>query len=147
MSVRFEHAEVVRTTPAKAFAMIDDLPLTAKWLPPCVSLEKVGTGPNAVGDKLKYVFRQGGVKTMDGEILARVPGERLHARYFDSQFDVSVDLRISAAPEGTLTTHIIEITPKSFIGKLMKPLIRLGLKKQTLDAATNLRKLLESPPV
>ena len=80
---------------------------------------------------------------MEGEILARVPGERLHARYFDSQFEVSVDLRISPAPEGALTTHIIEITPKSFMGKLMKPLIRLGLKKQTLDAATNLRKLLE----
>ena len=147
MSVRFEHQEVVRTTPAKAFAAIDDLPLTAKWLPPCVSLEKVGSGSNAVGDKLKYVFRQGGVKTMDGEILARVPGERLHSRYFDSQFEVSVDLRVSAAPDGALTTHIIEITPKSFIGKLMKPLIRLGLKKQTLDAATNLRKLLETPLV
>ena len=147
MSVRFEHQEVVRTTPAKAFAVIDDLPLTAKWLPPCVSLEKVGTGPNAVGDKLKYVFRQGGVKTMEGEILARVPGERLHARYFDSQFEVSVDLRISPAPDGALTTHIIEITPKSFMGKLMKPLIRLGLKKQTLDAATNLRKLLEGSSV
>ena len=111
-----------------------------------MSLEKIGTGPNAVGDKLKYVFRQGGVKTMEGEILARVPGERLHARYFDSQFEVSVDLRISAVPEGALTTHMIEITPKSIVGKLMQPLIRLGLKKQTQDAASNLRKLLESSP-
>jgi hypothetical protein len=41
-------------------------------------------------------------------------------------------------------THIIEITPKTFLGRLMSPLIRLGLRKQTRDAATNLKTLLES---
>ena len=70
MPIRYEHAETVRTTPERAFAAIDDLPLTAKWLPPCVSLEKLGDGPNAVGDKLRYVFKQGGrQQEMTGEIL------------------------------------------------------------------------------
>jgi hypothetical protein len=32
---------------------------------------------------------------------------------------VSVDLRVAAAPEGALTTHSIEITPKKFLAKLM----------------------------
>jgi len=145
MSVRYEHQEIVRTTPELAFAAIDNLSLTSKWLPPCVSLKKVGSGPNAPGDKLKYVFKQGGKQsTMDGEILARVPGQRLHCQYFDSSFEVSVDLRVAAADGGTATTHIIEITPKSAVGKLMQPLIRLGLGKQTRDAAANLKKLLES---
>jgi uncharacterized protein YndB with AHSA1/START domain len=145
MSLSYEHAETVRTSPDRVFAAIDDLPLTAKWLPPCVSLEKVGSGPNAPGDKLRYVYKQGG-KTgeMAGEILDRTPGKRLHCKYFDSTFDVSVDLRIDAAAEGALTTHLIEITPKSFLAKLMSPLIRLGLGKQTREAATNLKKLLES---
>jgi hypothetical protein len=143
--IRYQHTETVRTTPARAFAAIDDLPLTAKWLPPCVSLEKVGSGPNAPGDKLRYVYKQGGRQSeMAGEIVARTPGERLHCKYYDSMFEVSVDLRVAAAPEGTLTTHIIEITPKRFLGKLMSPLIRLGLGKQTRDAAANLKKLLES---
>ncbi len=53
-------------------------------------------------------------------------------------FDVSVDMHVAAAPEGTLTTHIIEITPKKLIAKLMSPLIRLGLGKQTREAAANL---------
>jgi hypothetical protein len=145
MAMRYEHAEAVHTSPIRAFAVIDDLPLTAKWLPPCVSLEKVGSGPNAPGDKLRYVYKQGG-KTgeMNGEIVARAPGERLHCKYFDSMFDVSVDLRIAPNSEGALTTHIIEITPKSFLGKLMSPLIRLGLGKQTREAAANLKKLLVS---
>lgn len=145
MPIRFEHHESVRTSPGHAFDVIDNLPLTAKWLPPCVSLEKVGTGPNAVGDTLRYVYKQGGtVSEMTGRIVARTPAAQLHCVYTDSAFDVSVDLRVAAEPGGTLTTHIIEISPKTFMGRLMSPLIRMGLKKQTIDAATNLRTLLES---
>ena len=145
MPVRYEHVEIVRTSPDRAFAAIDDLPLTSNWLPPWVSLEKVGSGPNAPGDRLRYVYTQGG-KTgeMSGEIIARTPGQRLHCKYFDSMFDVSVDLRVAASSEGALTEHIIEITPKCFSAKLMSPLIRLGLGKQTREAAANLKKLLES---
>jgi hypothetical protein len=147
MPIRYEHTETVRTTAERAFAAIDDLPLTAKWLPPCVSLEKVGPGPNAPGDKLRYVYRQGGRQgEMAGEILARTPGKRLHCKYFDKMFDVSVDLQVAVAPDGTVTTHLIEITPKTLMGKLMSPLIRLGLGKQTREAAANLKKLLESTP-
>ena len=147
MPIRYQHTEIVRTTPERAFAAIDDLPLTAKWLPPCVSLEKIGSGPNAPGDKLRYVFRHGrNPAEMAGEIIARTPGERLHCKYTDSTFEVSVDLRVAAAPEGALTTHIIEITPKRFLFKLMSPLIRLGLGKQTREAAANLKKLLEAEP-
>jgi hypothetical protein len=64
--------------------------------------------------------------------------------YHDSMFDVSVDLRVAPAPDGSLTTHIIEITPKTFMAKLMSPLIRMGLGKQTRTAAGNLKKLLET---
>lgn len=146
MPIRYEHVEIIHATPERAFAAIDNLPLTAKWLPPCVSLEKVGSGPNAVGDKLRYVFKQGGRQSeMAGEILVRAPGERLKCKYVDSAFEVVVDLHVAAAPDGARTTHIIEITPKTFMGKLMSPLIRLGLSKQTRDAAANLKKLLESP--
>jgi hypothetical protein len=146
MPIRYEHAESIHTTPERAFAAIDDLPLTAKWLPPCVSLEKIGAGPNVPGDKLRYVHKQGGRQgEMDGEIIARTPGERLHCKYYDTMFEVSVDLRVASAPDGTLTTHIIEITPKTWMGTLMWPLIRLGLGKQTRTAAGNLKKLLEAP--
>jgi hypothetical protein len=145
MPIRYEHVETIRTTPERAFAAIDDLPLTAKWLPPCVSLEKVGSGPNAPGDKLRYVYKEGRrEREMAGEIIARTPGERLHCKYFDSMFVVSVDLRVAAVAEGALTTHIIEITPKKFVAKLLSPLIRLGLGRQTRQAAANLKKLLES---
>ncbi|MBS0263093.1 MAG: SRPBCC family protein [Planctomycetes bacterium] len=145
MPIRYELTESIRTSPERAFALIDDLSATQRWLPPCVSLEKIGSGPNAVGDQLHYVFQQGGrQQEMSGEILARVPNERLYCKYVDSQFEVEVDLRVAPGPDGTLSTHIIQITPKSWLGKLFSPLIRLGLKKQTHEAAANLKKLLET---
>jgi len=95
MPIRCEHFEIVQTTPARAFELIDDLPRTAEWLPPCVSLKKVGEGPNATGDTLEYVYRQGGKNgRMNGRIAERVPGEKLHCIYDDSMFSVSVDMRV-----------------------------------------------------
>ena len=146
MAIRCELAEDVAAPPARAFAAIDDLPLTAKWLPPCVQLEKVLPGPNAVGDQLKYTFKQGGkTSVMDGEILARTPGERVYCRYWDRAFEVLVDLRVAAAAGGSRLTHVIEIVPKTFLCKLFSPLIRLGLPKQTKEAMANLKKMLEAP--
>lgn len=145
MAIEYVHREPVSATPDAAFALIDDLPRTAEWLPPCVSLTKVGSGPNAVGDTLRYVFTQGGKQSeMSGRIVAREPGRRLHYVYTDAMFDVSVDLGIERTGDGTVTTHAVAITPKTFFGKLMSPLIRLGLRKQTTEAATNLRRILEA---
>lgn len=145
MPIRHEHTEPVRATPERAFALIDDLPRTAEWLPPCVSLENLSPGPNAPGGKLRYVYKQGGRQAeMAGEILARVPGERLVCRYADAAFEVTVDLRVAPTREGCVTTHVIEIAPKTFFGRLLSPLIRLGLRKQTREAAANLRRLLEA---
>ena len=144
MPLQFTHEEIIRVTPEQVFAVIDELPVTAKWLPPCVSLEKVGDGPNKPGDKLRYVYTQGGREAeMAGVILERIPNERLHCKYSDSTFDVSVDLRVTPCPEGSTTIHAIEIRPKTFMGRLMKPLIGMGLRKQTRDAAKNLKELLE----
>ncbi|MGE3956844.1 MAG: SRPBCC family protein [Vicinamibacterales bacterium] len=146
MSIRFEHQEPIAALPDRVFEAIDDLPRTAQWLPPCVSLEKVGTGPNAVGDALRYVYEQGGRRNeMSGSIVARTPGARLHCVYADRAFEVSVDLRVAPGPGGSVTTHIIEMTPKTFAGRLMAPLIRMGLRKQTREAAANLKGLLENP--
>lgn len=146
MPIRCEHEEFVRTSPERAFAAIDDLPLTAQWLPPCVSLTKIGDGPNNPGDTLEYVYRQGRqTGRMTGRIVDRISGERLHCIYEDSMFAVSVDLRVAPAPEGTKMTHIIEMTPKKLIAKLFTPLVKLGIRKQTTDAAVNLKKLLENP--
>ena len=44
--------------------------------------------------------RVAGESEMEGEIIARVPGERLLCKYSDSSCEVSVDLRVAAARAG-----------------------------------------------
>ncbi len=150
MPVRCHHTEVIETDPSTVFRMIDDLPATAKWLPPCVSLDNLShpsPEKNAVGDRLRYVYRQGRrTGEMDGQIVARVEGRQIHCLYADKMFEVSVDLQVAPGSVAGTTdsTHIIQITPKSFFGRLMSPLVRIGVGKQTRTASANLKKLLES---
>src|SRR5271167_4913415 len=96
MPIRCEHSVDVDASPERAFGSLDDLSQTPKWLGPCTALEKLSPGPNAVGDKLKYSYKQGGrAGTMDGEIVNRTPNEKLVCHYFDTMMDVVVDLRVS----------------------------------------------------
>ena len=144
MAIHYEHSVEVNSSPEQAFAVIDDLARTPEWLCACVSLEKLSPGPNNVGDKLKYTFKQGGrIGVMDGEITARIPAEKLTYRFDDKMFQVVIDFNILRTSVGAKMTHVITITPKTCIGKLMSPLIRLGVPKQTKDAMHALKAILD----
>jgi hypothetical protein len=80
---------------------------------------------------------------MDGEILARVPNEKLVCKYFDKMMEVVVDFTITALPHGARLHHVITITPKTLMAKLMTPLIRSSLPKQTHSAMANLQQMLD----
>ena len=145
MAIHFEHSLRVPADPGKTFAMLDDVKRTPEWLSRCTSIEKVSAGPNAVGTKLKYSFKQGrrdGV--MDGEIAARTPGEHIAFHYLDKMFDVTIDFRLSKADTGTQLTQAIDIAPRSLVGRLLSPLIRRVLPKQTVADLEKLRELLKN---
>lgn len=145
MSIHYEYSVEVNSSPAQAFAVLDDLARTPEWLSVCVSLEKLIPGPNQVGDKLKYTFKLGNrPAVMDGEITARFPGEKLTYQFNDKMFQVVIDFNILPASVGAKMTHGITITSKTFAAKLMTPLIRLGVPKQTKDAMHALKAILDS---
>ena len=143
--MRCEHRVEVGCSPEKAFALLDDLPQTPKWLAPCTAIEKVVPGPNRVGDQLKYSYLQGGrAGTMQGEILARNPTSKLTCRYFDKMFEIVVDFNVAKSPGGASLTHVITITPKTWISRLMSPLVAMALPKQTREAMASLKTILDS---
>jgi carbon monoxide dehydrogenase subunit G len=145
MSIRFEHSIDVACPQERAFALLDDVSSTPKWLARCTGIEKLTPGANAVGTKLRYAYKDSGrAGTMDGEVTARAPGERLTFRYDDAMMGVIIDFRMEAAGSGTRLTHAIDITPKTFVAKLFSPIIRRQLPKQTVDAMAALRRLLEA---
>lgn len=93
MSIHFEHAIEVACPPANAFAVLDDVSQTPKWLARCTGIEKLSPGENAVGTKLRYSFREGGrTGVMDGETIERKQNERLKFRYDDKMMGVTVDI-------------------------------------------------------
>ena len=147
MPIHFEHAIEVARGPERAFAVLDDLSRTPRWLARCTGIEKLTPGANAVGTKLRYAYQEGGRKgVMDGEITARIPNERLSFRYVDKMMEVSVDFRMSARDGGVRLVHAIDITPRTFFMKLFSPLIRRQLPRQTVTAMEKLRALLEADP-
>jgi hypothetical protein len=140
-----EHSVNVKASPEGAFALLDDLSQTPKWLGPCTAIEKLSPGPNEVGDKLRYSYKQGGrAGTMDGEILTRTPNRKLIVRYFDMMMEVLIDFDVCPTSSGSRLTHVITITPRSFMAKLMSPFIRLALPKQTRQAMEKLKGMLDA---
>jgi uncharacterized protein YndB with AHSA1/START domain len=148
MAITFEHTIDVGRPPERTFAVLDDFALLPKWLARCTNLERVGaSGPNAVGQKLKYAYKDAGrTGVMDGEIAARVPNERLMLKFTDTMMHVTVDFRVAKGASGTRLTHSVEITPQTFFGKVLSPLIRKQLPKQTITAMETLKALLEGGP-
>jgi len=144
MAIHFSHTIDVGHEPKRVFALLDDLSQTPKWLERCTGIEKLSPGPNAVGTKLRYAYREGGrTGTMDGEIVARIDDERLTFRYNDKMMDVAVDFHVTGAAAGARLTHTIDITPKGVLAKVFSPFIRRGLPRQTISAMEKLRALLD----
>lgn len=144
MAIAFEHAIDLPQTPHQVFALLDDYSKVPLWLKRCEGVAKQGTGPTKVGDKLRYAYCEGGRhRLMDGVVTAFEDDRLLSYKYFDKMMMVTIDFRMAPGEGGgTHLVHHIEITPHNFMAKLMSPLIRMKLPKQTTDAMESLRRLL-----
>ncbi|HEV8244470.1 MAG TPA: hypothetical protein VGP93_01750, partial [Polyangiaceae bacterium] len=122
-----------------------DLSQTPQWLVRCTGVEKLTPGPNAVGTRLRYGYREGARRgTLEGEITARTPNERLSFLYSHTMIEIAIDFRVTGTAEGTRVLHAIDVLPKTFIAKLFAPMIRRQLPTQTMAAMESLRGLVES---
>ena len=141
---RFAHTLSVSAPPATIFAIVDDFTQTPLWLSRCTGIDKVDDGPNDVGTQLRYHYFDGRRRgTMDGEVIARERDRHFAMRFTDRLMDVTVDFVSASDGVGTTLTHTIVIATKG-VGKLLTPVVRRDLPKQTLDAMTRLKAMAES---
>ena len=130
--------------PVQVFAFIDDLSKAPLWLESCIALHQTNDTPRSVGTPLHYEYRQGGrAGAMDGVVTGYEPGRHLAMRFDDDRFEVEVGFLLSASNSGTLVGHTVTITPKSLLGRLMSPLIRIGNRKQVVSNLARAKEILE----
>lgn len=140
----YSHTEHVNVLPASVFELLDDTSRTPEWLSRCTGIDKLTEGPNRVGTKLRYHYKDAGRSgSMDGEITVHEPARHLAMHYVDKMMDVTVDFVTAPEGVGTSLTHSIHIQPKG-LGKVFTPLIKRSLPKQTLDAMAKLKAIAEA---
>ena len=140
----YSHTEHVNVLPASVFELLDDTGRTPEWLSRCTGIDTLTEGPNRVGTKLRYHYKDAGrTGSMDGEITVHEPGRHLAMHYVDKMMDVTVDFVTAPEGVGTSLTHSIHIQPKGF-GKVFTPLIKRSLPKQTLGAMAKLKEIAEA---
>ena len=143
MPIQFEHTIEVPQSPEQVFPVLADVSQTPKWLARCTGIEVLTPGPLARGAKLRYSYRDGRrAGQMNGEVAERIDNQKLSFRYSDKMMKVGVHFSMQPQGNGTRLTHSIDITPQTFFAKLLSPLIRRQLPKQTITAMEALRTLL-----
>lgn len=148
MAIVFEHGIDLPQSPHQVFVFLDDFKKVPLWLKRCEGVAKQGHGPNQVGDKLRYAYREGNHHgVMDGDIVAHEADRRLGYKYYDSMFSVAVEFNMEATAGngesgGTRLTHRIEIKPHSLMAKFIGFSVRGRIPKQTRAAMENIRTLL-----
>ena len=131
----------------EVFAFVDDPSKAPEWLGLCISLEQISPGPKHIGTQLHYTYRNlqsGQTGEMDGVVTAYETNKHLAMKYGDKMFEVGLDFWFSASATGTALKHIAEIEPKSFLTKLMSPMIATAMDGQLNQDMEKLKTLLES---
>jgi uncharacterized protein YndB with AHSA1/START domain len=135
MALEFLEQVEVRRTPAQCFAYVDDFANAPRWNDLCVALQREGSDARESG-ALVYTFKQGSRQgVMHGEIVERDPPRRLLLSFGDRSFQIEVGFRFDAIPGGTRIEHTMQVEPRSFLTRLMSPLLRKVMAKQTAKQA------------
>jgi carbon monoxide dehydrogenase subunit G len=140
--MHFEERIEVRRTPAECFAFVDDFANAPRWNELCVALQREGSDARE-GGGLVYTYEQGNrTGVMQGQIAERDPPRRLLLEFGDRMFQIEVGFRFDAIPGGTRIEHTLKIEPRSFVTKLMSPLLRGVMRQQASRQARALAQAL-----
>ena len=141
---QYSQSMEVEAPPEAIFAILDDVTRTPEWLKRCTKIEALSDGPIAVGQKMKYHYKDGSrTGVIYGEVAQHEPNRHLENRFTDRMMAVLVDFRAEPLDAGrSRLTHTITIDTKG-IGKAFTPMIKRQLPDQTMGAMTSLKALAE----
>jgi len=144
MALNFEERVEVPRTPAQCFAFVDDFANAPRWNDLCVTLQREGSDAREAGG-LVYTYKQGNRQgVMHGLIVEREPPRRLLLAFSDRMFEIEIGFRFDAIPGGTRIEHTLDVELRSFLTRLMSPLLRRVMRKQTAKQTQALAQALGS---
>lgn len=143
--IRAESTIEVAQPASAVFGFVEDFSKAPSWLEGCVELTQTSPGQHRIGSALRYLHRVGGRPgEMSGLITEWDEGRSFTLGLEDARFEVTFEVRVSRASAGTIVRHAIEILPKSFVGRLMSPLIGMGNRRQVRQNLARLTKELSA---
>lgn len=143
MTILFTERIEARRKPAECFAFVDDFANAPHWNELCAALQREGSDLRE-GGGLVYTYKQGNrTGVMRGLIVERDPPRRLLLEFGDRLFRIEVGFRFDAIPGGTRIEHTLLLEPRSLLTKLLSPLLRVQMKRQTAKQAQALARALE----
>ena len=123
----------------RCFAFVADVKNAPQWNKSCVRLEVEGNRPLRKGEKLTYVFDQGGhQQTMTGFVKEFQEGSRLSFQFDDDMFTVTVGFEFEPSGNQTLVHHFQETVVKGWVMWFLTPAIWLGMRVQVQRHEDNL---------
>jgi carbon monoxide dehydrogenase subunit G len=126
------------------FKFLDDSELAKQWIGGLESIEPLTTGGNRVGAKAKHIYVEDGRKIeMIEETLIYEPNKRVKIKGVTDGFELLVDYRLHATPNGTRIEQETEIHMKSLMMKILAPLINWSNRKRIAEDFARLKTLIE----
>jgi len=145
MAIEYSSKQEISKLPQLVFAYLDKLDNAPNWLSFCKSLKNLSGGVNNIGDKLEYIYDQGGhIAQMQGVIAARDPYSHIRLEMVDKMFEVTVKFDLVPKGTGTLLTFSSSIKPLSIMAKMAVPLVKATMPSQVKGDAQRLAKLIEA---
>ncbi len=142
--IHCEATSEIAAPQASVFAFVDDFAKAPQWLGMCQSLELVAP-PKRAGSKIRYAYKEGGgTRNMEGNLSAYDSPRRIELALQDKMFALLVRFELESRAQGTHFKYTLEITPQSFVAKLMSGMIRGATQKQVDQDVAKLKSLLEA---
>lgn len=144
--IRFEVKTTIDRPVAEVYAYVTDPSKLATWQTNTISVERLDSGPLAVGSRLREVHSAPGGREITSvvEVAALDRDRRFALKMIEGPLPVDGDIAFSAAGEGTLMTFGVSAQPRGAM-RLLQPLLGRALRRQFRQHCDELKRVLERP--
>lgn len=144
--ITFEIDTTIDRPVTEVYGYVTDPSKLATWQTNTISVERLDSGPLAVGSRLREVHSAPGGREIASlvEVAVLDPDRRFVLKMIEGPLPVDADITFTAAGEGTLMTFGVSGRPRGVM-RLLQPLLGRALRRQFRRHCDELKRVLERP--